>query len=340
MTLNADILQPFRCPDCASSLAAVNQALVCEGCGSRYRCGADVLGDPLLYILPASLRHAYEGSAPSGGGTTTQPTKISELHYRQHVAHTETAKEGATISSKTRTHLDWHRYMVDTYFPVSDEKRPDLRLLEIGAGYCGTLAHVKRLLGNRIPSYALDISDVLLGQVAPHAIQHIGIENSSVVKIVGDFEALSFADTTIDLLICDAVLHHAEDLPKTVRECRRVLRPDGWMYIQREPTFSKLRRRGQVRRQSEIPDLLEGAIEKIYSLSEWTATLRAAGFSRVEVIPVGRLPMHKIKRRRALAHGYNAVFDRSVWRRNSMGRFFHLLTNRLVVPSFVMIAQG
>ena len=230
--------------------------------------------------------------------------------------------------------------MVQTYFPVCDERRADLRLLEIGAGYCGTLAHMKRLLGNRVPSYALDISDVLLGQVAPHAIQHIGVANGSVVKIVGDFEVLPFADATIDLLICDAVLHHAEDLPKAASECRRVLRPDGWMYIQREPTLSILRRRGQIRRQTEVPDLLEGAIEKIYSLSEWTATLRAAGFASIEVIPVGRLPMHKIKRRRVLAHAYNAIFDRSIWRRNSMGRFFHLLTNRLVVPSFVMIAQG
>ena len=338
--MNPNILEPFCCPDCASAFVASNEGLVCNGCGVSYRCSLDTLGDPLLYLLPAALRQAYEGEGPSVSDTTTQSTKISELHYRQNVAHTETAREGATVSSKTRTHLDWQRYMVKTYFPFFDQKGSDLRLMEIGAGYCGTLAHVKRLLSNRVPSYAVDISDVLLGQIAPHAIQHVGVENSSIVKIVGDFEALPFADNTIDILICDAVLHHAEDLPKTVRECRRVLRPDGWMYIQREPTFSILRRRGQIRRQTEIPDMLEGAIEKIYSFSEWTGALRVAGFAKVEVIPVGRLPMHKIKRRRLLAHGYNIVFDRSVWRKNAAGRFFHLLTNRMISPSFVMVAHG
>lgn len=339
ITLAGDILEALQCPDCAGSLTQVDVHLVCNSCGSRHSCGADALGGPLLYLLPRLLREVYHERNSRGDSRTIQPTKVTELHYRQHVAYTETVKEGALISTKTRTHLDWNGYMVETYFPLQGEKGRGLRILEIGAGYCGTLAHARRLLRSQVPSYALDISDVLMGQVAPHAIRHIGIDNSSVVKIVGDFEALPFSDGAFDLVICDAALHHAEDLSTVVRECRRILRPDGWLYIQREPTLSILRSREQKRRQEQIADRLEGAVEKIYSLPEWKASLNAAGFCRIDVVPVGRLPLHKMRRLRALARLYNTVFDKKIWRHWKLLQIIHFWVNRLVVPTFVMMGR-
>ncbi len=42
-----------------------------------------------------------------------------------------------------------------------------------------------------------------------------------------DLTNLSFADNSVDLLICHHVLEHVDNVPKALSEIRRVLRPDG-----------------------------------------------------------------------------------------------------------------
>ena len=49
----------------------------------------------------------------------------------------------------------------------------------------------------------------------------------SGMRLVADEEALPFADAAFDLIVSPLVLHWVNDLPGTLVQCRRCLRPDG-----------------------------------------------------------------------------------------------------------------
>jgi SAM-dependent methyltransferase len=55
---------------------------------------------------------------------------------------------------------------------------------------------------------------------------------------VADGQALPFRDDSFDLLLSHAVIEHVADAPRYLRECARVLRPGGWMYLSTAPYLS------------------------------------------------------------------------------------------------------
>ncbi len=55
---------------------------------------------------------------------------------------------------------------------------------------------------------------------------------------VADGQALPFRDASFDLLLSHAVIEHVADAPRYLRECVRVLRPGGSMYLSTAPYLS------------------------------------------------------------------------------------------------------
>jgi SAM-dependent methyltransferase len=53
-----------------------------------------------------------------------------------------------------------------------------------------------------------------------------------------DGQALPFADGAFDLVLSHAVIEHVADAPRYLRECARVLRRGGWMYLSTAPYLS------------------------------------------------------------------------------------------------------
>jgi SAM-dependent methyltransferase len=53
-----------------------------------------------------------------------------------------------------------------------------------------------------------------------------------------DGMALPFADRSFDLVLSHAVIEHVADAPLYLRECRRVLRPEGRLYLSTAPYLS------------------------------------------------------------------------------------------------------
>ena len=53
-----------------------------------------------------------------------------------------------------------------------------------------------------------------------------------------DGMALPFADRSFDLVLSHAVIEHVSDAALYLRECRRVLRPDGRLYLSTAPYLS------------------------------------------------------------------------------------------------------
>src|SRR5690606_16085631 len=65
-------------------------------------------------------------------------------------------------------------------------------------------------------------------------------QNVATISIYeGNVENTTFADNEFDIVYCRQVLHHILDLPKAIREIRRILKPDGVFIATREHVISK-----------------------------------------------------------------------------------------------------
>lgn len=63
-----------------------------------------------------------------------------------------------------------------------------------------------------------------------------GIGNIEFLQ--ADGTALPFPDAAFDAVLSHAVIEHVADAPRYLRECRRVLKPGGWMYLSTAPYLS------------------------------------------------------------------------------------------------------
>lgn len=60
---------------------------------------------------------------------------------------------------------------------------------------------------------------------------HISQENPSVVDVCASAERLPFAEGSFDCIICTEVLEHIPNPVRTLKECRRLLKPSGHLFI-------------------------------------------------------------------------------------------------------------
>ena len=148
-------------------------------------------------------------------------------------------------------------------------------VLELGAGSCWLSALISR--NAEIKNvYAVDISKELLEIIGNKVIVDLEGNKEKVKLISADFHKLPFADNKFDVIICDASLHHAQNLPILLKEIDRVLKNNGSLIAIREPIKSllhcyNLRRFGRKEEK-------EGATENIYSKTEWKKYFDQAGF--------------------------------------------------------------
>jgi len=105
------------------------------------------------------------------------------------------------------------------------------RILDIGCGDAGVIIAFAEA-GARVAGLELD--EKSLRRAAIRAEEH-GVD-ATLAK--GIAESLPFPDASFDLVILDNVLEHVTDRAGTLREIRRVLRPDGLLYMVTPKPFS------------------------------------------------------------------------------------------------------
>ncbi len=116
-------------------------------------------------------------------------------------------------------------YVLSVLMKYADDFRADgARVLDIGCGDAGVLI---ALAENGARASGIEVSERSLRRARVRAEEHeVDVALSAAVA-----EHLPFATASQDLVILDNVLEHVQDQERTLAEIRRVLRPDGLLYM-------------------------------------------------------------------------------------------------------------
>jgi SAM-dependent methyltransferase len=117
--------------------------------------------------------------------------------------------------------IGWHRWLFEQLNPPTQAA-----ILEVG---CGTAA-LWRVNDDRIPvSWNITLSDFSSGMIEAAQAQ-LANRNSRYSWAVVDAASIPYMDQSFDVVIANHMLYHVSDLQKTLREIRRVLKPNGRLY--------------------------------------------------------------------------------------------------------------
>jgi ubiquinone/menaquinone biosynthesis C-methylase UbiE len=171
-----------------------------------------------------------------------------------------------------------------------------LNVLDVGCGQ-----------GIDLCEYALAGATVTGIDLTPRHVelarQHLGGLGLEGTVVEGDAEALPFADDSFDRVNSNGVLHHTPDMPKALKEIRRVLRPSGTatviVYNRGSAHYwtEQFLHQGIIKRQllreRSMADLLSANVEfstigarplvNVYSRRQLGRLLKEAGFQNVLV---------------------------------------------------------
>jgi ubiquinone/menaquinone biosynthesis C-methylase UbiE len=103
------------------------------------------------------------------------------------------------------------------------------RVLDVGTGP----GRVPQLIAEGCPQLSVEGIDLSAEMIATARTLAAGSPVADrVAYVVGDVAALPYPDDSIDLVVSTMSQHHWPDLPASLRELRRVVRPDGriWIY--------------------------------------------------------------------------------------------------------------
>jgi ubiquinone/menaquinone biosynthesis C-methylase UbiE len=169
------------------------------------------------------------------------------------------------------------------------QPRSHWQALDVATGAGHTAAafapHVARVI-------ASDITAEMLEEAKKLAAAN-GLANMEVAA--GDAEALPFEDARFDLVTCRIAPHHFPDVPRFVREVRRVLKPGGTFALVdnispdavSNPGFSAAELAGAAEAYNAFEKLRDRSHGRCLGLAEWGAVIAASGLEVVhrEILP-------------------------------------------------------
>ena len=197
----------------------------------------------------------------------------------------------------------------------------EMTILDLGCGggwlsaYLSTMDQVQKI-------YALDSSHAFLTNLLPDVISKMNGKNEKIEAIEGLFNPLLFSDGELDAIVASSVIHHSENLETLLMECRRVLKPGGYLFILNETPYSGLRHllsstKGFFniflnlsfrRYHSMSPSISSSGYfydpalgDRDYPIWYWKEAIRRSGYEIAELLDTGMSTL-KVKSGRTLKH--------------------------------------
>jgi len=184
----------------------------------------------------------------------------------------ESTIEGRWKPDEIKERVPLIRSYTDSF---ADMIRPGSRSLELGAGSC----LMSMLLGGRLGEiHCADVSEKFIREISTRCADVLGFDHKKLNLHAFDMSArFPFPDASFDVVMFDSALHHAPVIWNTLRECRRVLRPDGLLIAQREQMLAPLDF-WQIGRLLTQEEAAAGVFENTYPRRVYGYYLRACGF--------------------------------------------------------------
>lgn len=125
------------------------------------------------------------------------------------------------------------KFVKRMYEPLLEEllKEEDGTVLDVG---CGNGNILLQLVNGKRVLYGVDFSDTMVDECK----KKLG-DNAQIM--VADAEHLPFSDGTIDTLLCNASFHHYIHPAQVLREMKRILKPNGKLFIGESYVIQPLR---------------------------------------------------------------------------------------------------
>ncbi|MGI8914997.1 MAG: class I SAM-dependent methyltransferase [Chloroflexota bacterium] len=236
----------LQCADCSGSLAHGDaQSLHCANCARVYETDG-----PFLNLLPRRLES-------------------------EKVAENTVFAPGSRELERARGR--WWRSIVGRLdiLRFADEILPALpvgRFLELGGETCYAAALYKAAHPDAV-TYATDVSPNTLRFVASKVTPLFGATPDFFAAV--DAEHLPFADGTIQVIFGQSLLHHLPHPDQALRECRRVLHPNGVAVFIDHSVPRHWRRLFTPAARQRTGEY--GIQEKLYGVRHWRRIIRQAG---------------------------------------------------------------
>ena len=124
--------------------------------------------------------------------------------------------------------------------------------------------------------YGLDLSDGMI-QKARKTAERLGVENVEFIQT--DLESIPLPDSSVDLVISNCVINHAEDKQKVWNEVGRILKKGGRFVV--SDIYSSVPVPEEFKNDPEaVAECWAGSVTK----AEYLKQLKNAGFSSIEIL--------------------------------------------------------
>ena len=170
----------------------------------------------------------------------------------------------------------WLIPFVDEALTVSKIKKGEI--LDIGCGP-GLLAKEFASRSAKFFVKGIDTSPEAIKMAKKHCKS---LRNTDFV--VGDASSLPFPESSFNLVVCKDSLHHFGDIKKALKEMKRVLKPNGILYIQdmrRDLPFYLLKR--SMPPDTTLKKLQFYSTRAAYTKDEIAKILKNSGISRFQI---------------------------------------------------------
>lgn len=184
------------------------------------------------------------------------------------------------------------------------------RILDVGCGN-GIASYAMAMLGHEVTALDPDSSDDVGLEAARRLASPVCENGGEIICALGSVESLPFEDATFDVVYTRQAVHHFAELEKGMRECQRVLKPNGIFLATREHVVSDEAQLEQFLKEHKLHHLHGG--ENAYQLDVYLSALKNAGFADVRAFGpydsvVNHYPISNSQMREEIAQVYRGKF--------------------------------